>query len=739
MSSADAGKPATAAEARRVLEIMRTLRQRATALMAAPAALQHSVREQSHALRFEAASLRIASIPLSTLKATAGAGARLTQLERAGYRTVRDVLAASSHALDAVPGVGPKTVEQVVAAARATERQLQTEAVVRFDPDRPDPGQTRLLATLSGFRAADQAARSLHQAVRMFVDQTTPLLVRAERTERRLSMVFTGRAAREGARAALAELVSILADPRLVQLSERGAESEKAADPTSYQPAQLWRDYLLDAASVNALLAQLTGNRDGEAAAEATGFIPDELRQQISATPLDTSLLRVTLRGYQVFGAQYAIHQERAILGDEMGLGKTVQALTAVAHLAARGQRRFLVVCPASVLINWLNETVKHTRLATYSLHGPDRDEAAQRWLRGGGLAVTTYGTLPRLPEEVRSVATALLVVDEAHYIKNPGAARSEAVRSMIATAQRALFLTGTPMENRVEEFRNLVDYLRPAVAASVDARDSLPGARAFRRRVAPVYLRRNQIDVLNELPERIEVEDWVQHTVADEAAYVEAVRQRSLMAMRQAAYQSPKSAKLRRLIEIVEEAADEGKKVLIFSFFLGVLDTVHRQLGASVLGIITGAVPPTARQEIVDRFTRHEGHGVVLSQIEAGGVGINLQTASIVIITEPQWKPSTEDQAVARAHRMGQVRTVQVHRLLAKDSVDERMREIQENKALLFAEFARKSDAKDADRRSMDTSVQRPAVLDDERVPREQRIIVAEEFRLAEHQLALQ
>lgn len=110
-------------------------------------------------------------------------------------------------------------------------------------------------------------------------------------------------------------------------------------------------------------------------------------------TWLDLSHLRATLRGYQVFGAQYAIHQERSILGDEMGLGKTVQALAVLAHLAAKGQRRFMVVCPASVQINWVKETAKHSTLATHMLHGAGRDDAGRRWLREGGVAVTTFGT----------------------------------------------------------------------------------------------------------------------------------------------------------------------------------------------------------------------------------------------------------------------------------------------------------------------------------------------------------
>jgi SNF2 family DNA or RNA helicase len=150
------------------------------------------------------------------------------------------------------------------------------------------------------------------------------------------------------------------------------------------------------------------------------------------------------------------------------------------------------------------------------------------------------------------------------------------------------------------------------------------------------------------------------------------------------------------------------------------------------VVGSITGAVPAATRQHLVDDFTRQVGHAVLLAQIEAGGVGINMQAASVVIIAEPQWKPSTEDQAVARAHRMGQVRTVQVHRLLAKDSVDERIREVQDDKALLFDAYARESDAKDADRRSVDAGVHRPPELDDVGVALERRVVLAEKYRLS-------
>jgi hypothetical protein len=474
----------SAAEARRILAIVTSFALRATTVLATPAGLRESARQLADELKARAVTARLQELPITALRGSAGQGARLSQLQRAGYRTVGDLLTARSHVLDAVPGVGPRTVQQVMAAARSTERRVRDDTPLRFDPDRPDPGQTRLLATLAALRWSEQIARSLDQPLRMFLNQTSPLVRQASPAGSRMRMFFSGSLKRDTARRALAELESILADPRVVELHHRMREGELAGDPNTYRPNQLWQDYRRDAASVNAVLSTVSGSLGPDEEETAAGFIPEELRQKINAVPLDTTLLTVTLRGYQVFGAQYAIHQGRSILGDEMGLGKTVQGLAVIGHLATRGQRRFLVVCPASVLINWLNETRKHTRLQAHSLHGEDRDTTARRWLHQGGVAVTTFGTLARLPDSVRSADVALLVVDEAHFIKNPEAARSQAVDAAIAGAQRTLFLTGTPMENRVQEFRSLVDYLQPRIAARVSADDAVAGAR-FRARTA--------------------------------------------------------------------------------------------------------------------------------------------------------------------------------------------------------------------------------------------------------------
>ncbi|MGL5930653.1 MAG: SNF2-related protein [Dermatophilaceae bacterium] len=168
-----------------------------------------------------------------------------------------------------------------------------------------------------------------------------------------------------------------------------------------------------------------------------------------------------------------------------------------------------------------------------------------------------------------------MLVVDEAHYVKNPGTRRSGLVAQWSASAERALFLTGTPMENRVREFASLVSYLQPHLVPEVEA---APGPQAFRQAVAPAYLRRNQEDVVTELPDVVRTDEWVEFGGPDFDAYRDAVEAGSFMAMRQAAYEPGDrqgSAKLDRLCEIVAEATDNDRKVVVFSNFRGVLVAV--------------------------------------------------------------------------------------------------------------------------------------------------------------------
>jgi SNF2 family DNA or RNA helicase len=680
--------------------------------------------------RDEVVGRQLAEMPIQRLRETTG-GVRFGAIEKAGYRTVGDVARANPHRLMQVRGVGEQSVNQVIGAARQLELAMKNNLWLRFETDRKPQEQKRLLETLAEYRIAANAIAPAREELESLTPLLSDLEKRAKRSTSRLRMFFSGRRKREEAANALEQLSLVVARPETTRVE--GQLEDVLRQVRAKPPKQdVWTNYESCVAEYNGLLVDVGGLSPDNEAAE--GFIPTELAQRVHEHPLETELLRVSLRGYQAFGAKFALQQRHAMLGDEMGLGKTIEALAVMCHLRVQGESHFMVVCPASVLVNWLHEVERHTDLEAVRLHGADRETNFGAWSRRGGVGVSTFQSLHWLYEKDFEVAPALLVVDEAHYVKNPRAHRTLVVRDFMEFADRTLFLTGTPMENRVDEFRTLVGHLQPNVARRVSAVDGLAGAASFRAAVAPVYLRRNQMDVLQELPPRLETEEWVTLGGDDFAAYREAVAERNFMAMRQAAYApgtASGSQKLARLAEIVEEATANDRKVIVFSFFRRVLDAIADELSEVAMGPLTGSVSPAKRQRLVDDFTTERRARVLVSQIEAGGVGLNIQAASVVLLAEPQWKPSIEEQAIARSHRMGQARPVDVHRLLAEDSVDQRMLEILATKAALFDEYVRRSELKEISPDAVDVS----SVDDAKRVAsiaeEERRIIEVERRRL--------
>lgn len=661
------------------------------------ASLQHSVhRARSDVVTaFEHARDRrvwsdLAAMPIDRVKDVTAGRLRLGALQEHGYRTVADVLRAGPSRLLGVPGVGQSTAPKVYAAADQIRRAVQDSMQFRIDLDPNDQATTDLLRAVRTWEsvAPEQerldATGPFDAAVATISAEATPAAAGS------LRRFFMGSAKKSAAELAVPRLAEWLAWGDRAGIEPAAIRTASVLQRPLDGPA-LWLDFEKRSAVYYGLLGGLVDLGLDVAAAE--GFLPAEIVERINAQALDDALLQVPLRGYQAFGARFALVQRRVVIGDEMGLGKTLQAIAAMAHLTITGSTHFLVVCPASVLINWSREIATHSKLTAYTLHGADRTRAAQVWSRRGGVAVTTFEALSAL--DLRAATLAMLVVDEAHYVKNARAKRSQAVARVANDTERVLFLTGTPMENRVDEFRSLIHHLQPQVASQIGTSDGVAGADAFRRAVAPVYLRRNQQDVLTELPELLQVEEWEEFGRHDGAAYRNAVAQGNFMAMRRAAFAVPdprESAKLDRLLEIVDEANANGRKVVVFSYFRNVLETVAGALGHRAFGPLTGSTAAVARQRVVDEFAGSPNPGVLVAQIEAGGVGLNIQAASVVILCEPQVKPTTEAQAIARAHRMGQVRTVQVHRLLIADSVDQRMLEILGTKKMLFDAYVRDS-----------------------------------------------
>ena len=376
-----------------------------------------------------------------------------------------------------------------------------------------------------------------------------------------------------------------------------------------------------------------------------------------------------------------------------MGLGKTMQAIAAMVALAAEGKSHFMVVCPASVLINWCREIQKFSDLEVTKVHGND-EAALLRWRENGGVAVTTFESISRftLPEKFR---ISMIVTDEAHYVKNPETIRTRALQKLLDRTEYVLFMSGTPLENRVEELCFLVSCLQPQIARELEDVKFLSTADQFRQQLAPVYLRRTRENVLQELPDLIDKAQWCDLGSLEKQAYKASVLSGNFMAIRQVSWQVEDlkaSSKAARLLELCDQAREQGRKVIVFSFFRATIQKVMQLLGDRCTEPITGEISPQRRQEIVDAFGKAPEGSVLVSQVQAGGTGLNIQSASVIIFCEPQIKPSIENQAIARAYRMGQVRDVLVYRLLADDTVDESMLELLKTKQQQFDSFADES-----------------------------------------------
>ena len=677
------------AQAKKIIKCAQDLEKEAIAAWGSPAeAISEFLDQETYT--------RLKALPISELKELAGLKARWNTLEAGGFRTVADVDYSSVFELTSVDGIGEKTAFKLRNAAQSVSRQIRESVRIQLDPNHRTAHATAVIRALYRKTSAEKAWSEFEKHFRPNLTYLENMSERVKPAARTWAKFLPfGKARREGLESVdpfLNWFKTTLHQDLITALDK--ALAQVRLDPIENE---LWLDFESNAARYYSQLEQF--HEASKPSAEAIqGFISTDIVERVENLELDQSQLQnVSLRMYQEFGAKFAVVQQRTIIGDEMGCGKTLQALAFLSHLHNEDSRH-LIVCPASVLINWENEIKKFTSFSVLRLHGPSKHAALARWESAGQIALTTFDTLRSLEfQSHRLPSTHNIVVDEAHFLKNPNTKRAEAVTSLTSNADHVLFLTGTPMENRVAEFHQLVRYLQPSLCADMNFSMGLMGSRELRKRVAPVYLRRNQEDILSELPERIEVEDWLEFTPKDEQAYLRAVETNNMMEMRRAAYASGSySAKLRRVLEIVEEAGVSNQKVVVFSFFLSVLDAVVDAAPKNAFGPLTGSVAPTARQELINEFSATEGAAVLVSQIQAGGVGLNIQAASVVIVAEPQWKPSAEEQAIARCHRMGQTRTVQVHRLLALDSVDQRVRAILQEKMEDFDKYARPSEIKD-------------------------------------------
>ena len=623
-------------------------------------------------------------------------GIRTRLLRDHGYLTVADVFRASPVALSAISRIGAESAKQIQDAAKKIVSGMMKTARISISTDSKSPEISNLLSQIH-----------LYLHTERIIDHYQPLLSsprkECEQTSGRLAKISNHLGwllECDESKRALAQdcltLNQILSSsyPKTVTsffqeiTGQYKPDTEAAWTEFAAVPEEYYR--ILELVSPGIL-----GNDDPHYG------LPEDLAKEIQDQAFYPDGLNITLRRYQEWGVKYILHQERVLLGDEMGLGKTVQAIAAMVSLRNTGSKRFFVVCPASVLFNWCREIEQKSKLRAIRIHGPARNNLLQAWMTGGSVAVTTYETLNTLtfPEDF---SIDLLVVDEAHYVKNTDALRTRNVHMLMRKSGRILLMTGTALENKVEDMLTLLSPLRPSLAAQARKFAYMSSAPQFRTMISPVYYRRKREDVLTELPEMTEVWEWCDLLPEERAQYRADVLRRDKTAIRRVSWKNPDphaSAKVRRMLEIVDEAESEGRKILVFSFYLETIAQVQKALESRCMTPITGSVPSDGRLQILDRFETMPAGTVLPLQIQAGGIGMNIQSASVVIICEPQLKPSTEQQAISRVYRLGQTRKVLVYHLLAQNTLDERIHRILQEKQAIFDQFADPSAAAEATR----------------------------------------
>jgi SNF2-related domain/SNF2 Helicase protein/Helicase conserved C-terminal domain len=473
------------------------------------------------------------------------------------------------------------------------------------------------------------------------------------------------------------------------------------------------------------------------ATVDAQGWLGDLLagaedrRLEPRATPEDFS---GELRPYQERGLGWLAFLGTlglgACLADDMGLGKTAQLLALVQEERRTTKGPTLVICPMSLVGNWQREAARFTPdLEVYVHHGSDRldDKAFTRYVKKMDLVLSTYGLASRDRELLSTVTWNRLVLDEAQQIKNSAARTTQSVRSI--PASRRIAMTGTPVENRLGELWSIMEFLNPGLlgtqkrfrerfAIPIERNGDEVAAERLRRVTAPFVLRRLKTDgsIIADLPEKLEMKEYCnltreqatlyQAVVEDMLARIddsEGIERRGLvlatmMKLKQVCNHPAhfladgsslpgRSGKLARLTEVLDEAASEGDKALVFTQFaeMGTLLERHlqRQLTCDVFWL-HGGIGKKRRDAMVEHFQSAPGPAVFLLSLKAGGTGLNLTAATHVVHFDRWWNPAVEDQATDRAFRIGQRRNVQVRKFVCAGTLEERIDEMIESKRAL-------------------------------------------------------
>jgi SNF2 family DNA or RNA helicase len=442
--------------------------------------------------------------------------------------------------------------------------------------------------------------------------------------------------------------------------------------------------------------------------------------------------LNAELRPYQREGFDFLCHLYNmrlgGILADDMGLGKTLQTLIFLMwlkHLKKRGKSNpSLVICPASVMHNWRREVEKFTTdMSVLVLESGTARHRMRKHIPDHDIVVTNYSLLRRDLEDLQKYKFDAVILDEAQFIKNPGAQVTQSVKQL--KCKTRLALTGTPLENRLLDLWSITDFVQPNYLGDEkhfhetydpsggDGEEAVANRRIARKRLSsrlrPILLRRLKTEVAKDLPDRIEQRhdcelgtdqrklylaelrrsrDTVMETIQTKGVaksrmqvLAALTRLRQICCHPSLVGNNSASGKTEALFDLLEPLVAQGEKVLVFSQFVQMLKILEKDCGTREISthMLTGATKN--RQDVVNAFQESEGAGVFLLSLRAAGTGLNLTTASYVVLYDPWWNPAVEAQAIDRTHRIGQTKTVNAYKLIAPGTVEEKIWNLQQSK----------------------------------------------------------
>ena len=611
----------------------------------------------------------------------------LQALEANRITTMYDLLKYNHRQLEALDGIGDETADKLMLALHRSTAAIKNQIHYRIDLEHLTDRDKEILQEIYFYLHTKENHAKLNEIYQETERGIQEAYDNSDLIQNFFGWIFSGRKKKQKFLTAV-EDVKYFNQSSYAETIKQFYDNCTALKKVDFET--ILRDYKEHAIQYYTVIEKFA---DIEIKDDVDEDIDVSLLKQIQATPLLLESFHTELRHYQEFGTKYILHQKRVLLGDEMGLGKTIQAIATMNHLHHKGHRYFLVICPAGLLLNWKREIEKLTDMQAYMLHGTGISDF-EIWKSDGGIAIVNYEGLDKIIFE-KDFPLDMVVVDEAHFVKNKEAQRTRNTVRMIEQAEYALYMTGTAIENNVDEMCYLIECLNPSIASEVKDMKYLAKADLFRKKIAPVYLRRKRVDVLMELPELTIHDEWCMMNEEEVISYRKAVESENFMAMRRVSWGSLNSTKAERMVELCLQALGEGRKVVIFSYFLETLSFVTDLLLGKSLPVISGKLSLEKRQEILRQFDEPVAR-VLPIQINVGGIGLNIQTAEIVILCEPQLKPSDEMQAISRVYRMGQINHVFVYRLLSADTIDEVLVKRLHEKQNIFNQFADESEISD-------------------------------------------